>query len=388
MTDYKLVIGKEKDGKEIHLKYTPFDTKPLLIHGISGSGKSNLVEGIEIQIENIPEIDRPNIVACTPEEEFARFRKHNKNFIIIGEGGELPMIKGQGFKLGQIVRMERLDVILNIATFDTEEENDEYYADFLTGMFKVPSKYWKPTCFIGDEIQTSCSSKKITKSRQPILNLVQRGRKRGFLSLFCTQGLKDFYKDARDQCTNEIIGFTKDIDNREIACELLGMPKSDSHLFYDLAELNDREQSRFFYASGTEISFRNILFESKDLGNKTKDDKYGIPAPSPHVLKIAENIRKQLGVAELSPEGQLQSEVSRLSIENGILKMNEMTDDNKQFYMRSGYLKGWQEKDSEEKLVIQDLVEKFNKHRLPIGKLKVVYIETKITPRGAEYQVV
>lgn len=765
MNQYKIILGKDINGKEVPLIYKPYETKPVLEHGISGSGKSNLIESIEMQIESIPEPDRPNIVACTPEEEFGRFRKHNKDFIIIGEGGELPMIEGQGFRLGQQVRMDRLDVILNIASFDTEEQNDQYYADFLNGMFKVPQKYWKPTCYIGDEIQTSCSAKKITKARQPILNLVQRGRKRGFFCMFATQGLKDFLKDARDQClppteliitseglkpiseikngdlvythkgryrkvinkfkrnytgkiykvysrgcniptmtteehpfytsqmkldwkgrhlilkrhfpdkiwkkanelskkdwlvfprnsetydidteeiiykyerglrngkkqskeikkiiqinkdlmviaglylaegslsfkvskiknksykhlskswirfslgksekeaniavmlvdklkglgfhshinkqngcyqvtchsvilgkwleenfsfysqnkkiskkikqlssekllwllegyllgdghfvktgeytatsaslqlaydirdialktgfnsyvfehheihhnafnrgktleykshmikivvnrhtngstpsdmenmylkirkieqeqyngvvynlevqednsyctrghvvhncTNEIIGYTKDVDNREIACELLGIPKSDSSIFKDLARLNQEQNTRFFYASGTEISFSNILFQSKDLGQKTYDDKYGIPEPSQKGLKIVEHLRKSLGVEQLSPEGQLQSEVSRLSTENGILKMNQLDEETKANYIREGYLKGWDEKGQDDKIVINDLLDKFNKKRLPFGKIEIVYIKESQTPKGS-----
>lgn len=379
MNQYNILLGVDAMGNEIYYKYKPYETRHILTQGITRSGKSNLIEGITYGFLEIPVDVRPNIVIIDHEAEFGRMRKKNPNFIIFGEGGEMPLVLQQARDLGKLVRTERLDVIIRIASIFDEDDRFNFLTEFIHGMLDADQQHWLNTLFVCDEIQMFANSKVRTPSKSALMFLIQTGLKRGILCLLATQGVKDLYSDIRKQCSNRIVGYTDDKEDCELICdELLSMPKSDYDKIRKLGDVRGQ-----FYARGIDISKNTVMFRSKDMGWKTREEKYlEVPVISKTGAKQAEQLRKIFATKPMSDDARYQSEIARLTLEIGNLKLNQMTEDNIQAYMRAGYLKGWDEKDQDDRIVINDLLNKFNSKRLPFGKIEIVYIKESDSPRG------
>ena len=398
----QIILGNEILHGVLNLKIKPFETKHILLHGISGSGKSNLLELMIDQLHDLtfeelikyfPELaSKVNMVIFDTESEFGRVRKHNKDFIILGNEGEMPIDLKQAREIGKQIRIQKLNVIIQLASLESEDEREEFVANVIRGMLDVPTEYWNNiTAVVIDEIQLYCSGSKKTKSRDAVVTLTQTGRKRGLLGIFATQGIKDFYKNARDQCANRIIGYTDDPDNRELACELLGMPKSESDKFLELG----KEPKGRFYARGTEIGTGEsqipIMFRSK-LIQWTHSEKYAIPKPTEYVLQKAEDLRKSLvGAVNVSNETMLRQELQRANNENTMLKQNQMDEQTKQRIIneatQSAYLKGVQKAMDEARLEIKMLNEIYEKSRFPFRKVKTVIVKERFSPYGDSISV-
>lgn len=217
MNQYNILLGVDAMGNEIYYKYKPYETRHILTQGITRSGKSNLIESMTYGFLEIPVDVRPNIVIIDHEAEFGRMRKKNPNFIIFGDGGEMPLVLQQARDLGKLVRTERLDVIIRIASIFDEDDRFNFLTEFIHGMLDADQQHWLNTLFVCDEIQMFANSKVRTPSKSALMFLIQTGLKRGILCLLATQGVKDLYSDIRKQCSNRIIGYTDDKED----CELI-----------------------------------------------------------------------------------------------------------------------------------------------------------------------
>lgn len=202
----KIELGKTKSGKIIEFDYVPHETRGILIQGISRSRKSSSLKELLKRSKNIPEKPQHIIFDVTPE--FGYLRKFYEHYLIVGKNGEIPLLLDRAYEIGTW-RENKMDVIFSVAEFKEEEEREQFIDQVLDAIQNVDTQYWKnPAWVVIDEAQALCTNSKKTKCRDSIVNLCQQGVKRGLLPIIATQGIKDFYKNARVQLDNRIIGYT------------------------------------------------------------------------------------------------------------------------------------------------------------------------------------
>lgn len=368
---YPISLGKDSMGNDVIYKFRPYESKHIMELGITRSGKSNLVDVTIGEFTKLPESVKPNIIVIDNEQEFGRLRKHNPDFIILGEDGELPLILSQARELGKLSRTQRLNLVIRITSFFEKDDRHEFIKEFIQGMLDAGQEYWLPTLFVCDEIQIYASGKQSTPAKNAITTLAETGLKRGILCLIATQGFKEVYSDLRKQCSNGVMGYTKDKEDCEMICtELLSFPKTDWEKIKNLVNAPGS-----FYATGPDISDTSILFRARDLGYRTLDEKFRIfPTISKKGLQQVEKLRASLMIVKVDADTLLRQEIARLEIENKRLSGNQMTYDNLKPLLLEERLRAWDQYNIEVKNTLIHEVEEAKRNRGFLGSKKPLIV--------------
>lgn len=317
----KIVLGSSPDG-ELYYNYEPYKSKSILIQGITGSRKTSLI--LELIKRFATTEPRPQIIVVSREQEEAVLRKEVP-FILVGDEGEIPIDVKLAKQLGENSRKQRDDLMIFLTSLKTEKEQDEFLSSFIDGlMLDGQQRHWKPLVFVVDEAQLFCNSSKGSKSRDAIVRLVELGRKRGIIGIFCSHQMKDFYVRARSECGNSIIGFLRNPKDREFACDLLNLPNSEEQTIRDF----QNEPIGRFYAEGSDIITPAKVF----LLNSTKysdEEKFSIPKLGLEDRVKASALRESLKIEDdVSVETRLRIENRRLQSLNDDLSETQMTEEN------------------------------------------------------------
>jgi hypothetical protein len=116
---------------------------------------------------------------------------------------------------------------------------------------ELPRKYWRPCLVIVDEAHIYCGQQEKQESTHSVIDLMTRGRKRGYCGILATQRIAKLHKDAAAEANNYMVGRTGlDVDMKR-AAEILGFTSRD-----DMLSLRNLEPGEF-YVFGTAIS-RNV----------------------------------------------------------------------------------------------------------------------------------
>ena len=107
----KVELGKTKEGEVIFFDFEPYDTRPVLIQGITNSRKSSMVEEFIKRLKNIPE--KPQQIIFDVEGEFGRLRKYHDGYVIAGDRGEIALDLSIAFKLGQQTTIQKPLSLIN-----------------------------------------------------------------------------------------------------------------------------------------------------------------------------------------------------------------------------------------------------------------------------------
>lgn len=101
---------------------------------------------------------------------------------------------------------------------------------FLTALVNAPKRLWHPALIIIDEAHVFCPQTTGAESGGAVIDLMTRGRKRGFCGVLATQRLSKLHKDAAAEANNKLIGRTGlDVDMKR-AAEELGITKREDML--------------------------------------------------------------------------------------------------------------------------------------------------------------
>lgn len=277
---------KISTDKNIRLDLKNLITTRLLIQANSGGGKSWLLR--KILEESHGKVQQ---IIIDLEGEFSTLRE-KYDYLICGKEGDIPI----NLKIAQLLPKRLLE--LNVSTIiDVSElkkhERILFVKRFLDGLIDAPKKLWHPCIVVIDEAHQFCPQASKSESASSVIDLMTRGRKRGFCGILATQRISKLHKDACAEANNRLIGRTGlDIDRKRASEELGFTSKEDerSLRFLDPGE---------FYAFGSSISKEIIKI-------KVGDVKTSHPEPGNVLLKVApvpENIKKILkDVVDLSQE--------------------------------------------------------------------------------------
>lgn len=282
-------IGKNSvDNKDVSIDLKNLVATRLLIQANSGGGKSWLLRTILEQSHG--EVQQ---IILDLEGEFLTLREHY-DYLLVGKDGEVPA----SIKTAQLLARKILE--LNVSTIiDLSElkhhERILFVKRFLDSLVDSPKKLWKPCLIVIDEAHQFCPQGTKCESASSVIDLMTRGRKRGFCGILATQRISKLHKDACAETNNRLIGRTGQDVDRKRASEELGFTSKE-----DERSLRNLEPGEF-YAFGPSITREVIKVRVGDTRTRH-------PEPGMDIQKASEtpaNIKKLLkNVIDLPQEAE------------------------------------------------------------------------------------
>lgn len=283
-------IGKTKETQSVILDLEKLITTRLLVQANSGGGKSWLLR--KILEESHGKVQQ---IILDLEGEFSTLRE-KYDYLLVGRDGEIPC----NIKTAQLLSKKVLE--LNVSTIiDLSElkkhERIIFVKRFLDGLMDSPRKLWRPVLVVVDEAHQFCPQASKSDSASAVIDLMTRGRKRGFCGILATQRISKLHKDACAETNNKLIGRTGlDVD-RKRASDELGFNSKENEI-----SLRNLEAGEFF-AFGPGISKEIVKFKVGQV--KTTHPEAGkiILKPS----ETPENIKKLLkDIIDLPKEAETE----------------------------------------------------------------------------------
>lgn len=249
----KITIGKTLDGRKIGFDLDTLLTSRLLIQANSGAGKSYIGRRLMEQL-----FGHVQVIAIDPEGEFATLREQF-GYVLVGKGGETPAdVRSAGMVAEKLLEV-RASAVCDLYEMKRNDRH-VWVEKFLNALVDAPKKLWHPTIVLIDEAHVFCPEKGQGESvaSGSVIDLVTRGRKRGFCPVLLTQRLSKLDKSASAELLNRLVGGTfEDVDIKR-AINLLSIASEDVREFS--ASLRTLEPG-YFYALGRAISKERVLFK-------------------------------------------------------------------------------------------------------------------------------
>jgi DNA-binding response OmpR family regulator len=328
----KAKLGVDTQGKDFLMDVDTLIESRLLATANSGGGKSWLLRRLLEQTHG-----KVQQIIIDIEGEFASLREKH-DYIIVGKGGDIEI----DLKIAGILPKKLLEAGISTIIDISELKQHErilFVKRFLEQLMQLPRKYWKPLLVIIDETNQFCPEKSKSESGPAVIDLMTRGRKRGYTGIMATQRLSKLNKDSAAEANNVLIGRTGlDIDMKR-AADTLGFSSKQ-----DMLALRTLEPGHF-YAFGpafppgiTEIIVGDVKTNHPKIGNKTT---IYAPKPTAFVQKILDQLKDiQTDAAkELQNEADYKAEIKRLRTE--LTKANRGI--NEELIKKQGYALGFQE---------------------------------------------
>jgi len=206
----------------------------MLINANSGGGKSWAIRRLLEQSHG-----KVQQILIDLEGEFSSLRE-KFDYLLVGKDGEIPA----NIRTSELLAKKLLE--LNVSTIiDLSElkhpERKTFVKRFLDSLINSPKQLWHPCLVIIDEAHQFAPEKAKSESSSAVIDLMTRGRKRGFCGILATQRISKLNKDAIAEANNYMTGRTGlDIDMKR-AGEILGFVKKE-----DTLSLRDLKAGEFF----------------------------------------------------------------------------------------------------------------------------------------------
>ena len=312
-----MIIGKNSETKkDVKIDLPKLISTRLLIQANSGGGKSWLIRRLLEQSHG-----QVQQIVLDLEGEFTTLRD-KYDYLLVGKDGEIPT----NIQTSELLARKLLE--LNISTIvDLSElkhhERILFVKRFLDSLINAPRNLWHPCLVVVDEAHQFCPEKARSESATSVIDLLTRGRKRGFCGVLATQRIAKLNKDAAAECTNGFVGRTVlDIDRKRASYDL-GFTSKEQEL--SLKKMDDGE----FFGYGPAISKEDYV-KVKVGGVNTEH-----PEAGKNIIKASktpENIKKMLkDVIDLPKEVQeelktkqdMQKRISELKREVRVLQVSK-----------------------------------------------------------------
>ena len=252
-------------GKNCNLDIQKLIATRMLINANSGGGKSWAIRRFLEQSNG-----KVQQIILDLEGEFTSLRE-KYDYLLVGKDGEIPI----SIRTAELLAKKLLE--LNVSTIiDLSElrkpERITFVKRFLDSLMSLPSELFKPLIVVIDEAHVFAPESKSGKAEScgAVIDLMTRGRKRGYCGILCTQRISKLNKDAMAECNNYMIGRTGlDIDQKRVG-NILGFSSKK-----DITALRDLKNGEFHvYGSAFEHNgIRQIIVG--DVNTTHPDRKIG-----------------------------------------------------------------------------------------------------------------
>lgn len=216
----KINLGKSETGA-VSLDLDRLVNSRLLLQANSGGGKSwalrRLLEQSHGHIQHL---------VLDIEGEFHTLREKYDYVLAARSGGDTladvrtaPLLARRLLELG-------VSAILDLYELKADERK-RFVRLFLESLVDAPRNLWHPVLVVVDEAHHFCPQKGEAESAAAVIDLMTRGRKRGFCGILATQRLAKLDKDAAAEANVKLIGRAGLDDDMKRASDELGLSKSD-----------------------------------------------------------------------------------------------------------------------------------------------------------------
>ena len=306
---YVLGSGTEAgDPRKVLIDLDRLIESRLLLQANSGGGKSWALRRILEETHGAVQQ-----IVIDVEDEFHTLRE-KFDYVLAGRhGGDCPADTKSAPLLAR--RLLELGVSAIIGIYELRARDRVLFVRrFLDSLVNAPRELWHPVLVVVDEAHIFCPQNGSAESASAVIDLMTRGRKRGFCGVLATQRISKLHKDAAAEANNKLIGRSAlDVDMRRASDELGFATKNDQRRLRTL-------RPGHFFAFGPAIS--DFVIEVAVGGVQTTHPKAGQRAapPSPPRSKI----KKLLGqLADLPAEAEeeartveeLRAEIKKLKRE-------------------------------------------------------------------------
>lgn len=187
----------------------------LLLQANSGGGKSRalrrLLEQSHGQVQHL---------VLDIEGEFHTLRERFDYVLAARTGGDTVADPRTAGVLARRLLELGVSAILDLYELQAPERI-EFVKLFLEELIDAPKALWHPALVIIDEAHQFCPEKGSAESGPAVIDLMTRGRKRGFCGVLATQRLSKLHKDAAAEANVKLIGrATLDVDVKRASEEL------------------------------------------------------------------------------------------------------------------------------------------------------------------------
>lgn len=293
------VLGKSATG-DVRVNVERLIETRAVIMANSGGGKSWLLRRLLEQTHGSVQQ-----IVIDVEDEFATLRE-KYDYVLAGrQGGDCPADVRCAELLARRLLELRVSAIIGIYELKAHERV-RFVRLFLESLVNAPKDLWHPVLVVVDEAQLFAPEGTKCESTQAVIDLMNRGRKRGFCGVLATQRPSMLSKDASAAANNKLIGrFSQDIDVKRAADDL-GIYKKERQS--DLRRLKPGS----FFAVGpalcdnvTEIEVGPVETTHPRAGQRAMAP----PPPAAKVLKILATLEDLPHEAE--QEAQTMADLQR-----------------------------------------------------------------------------
>lgn len=275
----------------------------LLIQANSGGGKSWAIRRLLEQTYGACQH-----IVIDVEGEFHTLRE-KFDYVLAGQRGDCPATVQSAALLMR--RLLELGVSAIVDIYELGAQRQRFVRLFLEALVNAPRELWHPALVVVDEAPIFCPEGGQAESAAAVIDLMTRGRKRGFCGVLATQRISALHKRAAAECNNKLIGRSAlDIDMKRAAAEL-GFTARE-----DMQRLRKLPAGRF-YAFGPALAEDVTLVQVG--GVATTHPKAGQRAapPTPPRARIREVLAQLADLpaeadAEARTEAELRSQVAEL----------------------------------------------------------------------------
>ena len=222
-------------GKDAPLDLDRLIETRLLIQANSGGGKSWAIRRLLEQTHG-----RVQQIVLDVEGEFHTLREKHDYVLARPHDGDCVAHPKTAALLAEKALELGVSLIADIYELKAHERL-AFARSFLTALVNAPKRLWHPALIVIDEAHVFCPQTTGAESGGAVIDLMTRGRKRGFCGVLATQRLSKLHKDAAAEANNKLIGRTGlDVDMKR-AAEELGITKRD-----DMLALRTLDAGTFF----------------------------------------------------------------------------------------------------------------------------------------------
>jgi hypothetical protein len=196
----------------------------MLLQANSGGGKSWAIRRILEQTHG-----QVQQIVLDVEDEFYTLREQYDYVLVRREEGDcVPEVRSAGLLARRLLE---LGVSAIISIYEMKHhERISFVKAFLDAMVNAPKTLWHPVLVVVDEAHIFCPESSKAESASSVIDLMTRGRKRGFCGILATQRISKLNKDAGAEANNKLIGRAAiDVDMKRAGDEL-GFTKKDDQL--------------------------------------------------------------------------------------------------------------------------------------------------------------
>lgn len=285
-------LGTTTGGAAVHLDVERLVVSRMLATANSGGGKSWLLRRLLEQTHG-----KVQHLIIDVEGEFHTLRERFDYVLAARTGGDTladvrtaPLLARRLLELG-------VSAILDIYELKAHDRI-RFVRLFLEALVEAPRELWHPALVVVDEAHLFCPQHGDAESATAVIDLMTRGRKRGFCGVLATQRLSKLHKDAAAEANVLLIGRAAlDLDLKRSA-DILGLAGRDEQ-----ARLRQLRPGQFF-AFGPGLSDTVVELRVGDVATThPKAGQRAAPVPAPR-----ERVRAVLSkLADLPKEAEVEA---------------------------------------------------------------------------------